>query len=268
MLSRTRVGTGMDTSRLGEAVSRPGIDPRMWKSLAIAVADSMVDPNGAGVFVDVMLMPSEQMATARVGSEYAGSGWGLYAPIYEDDELEVSIPSGHQAEGLIVSKRLWSAADSPPTQAMNEPKDLLLVVQKDSNFRIIMQGGGKLNLGSENPTDAAILGTTFRNQQSQMDQTVAEQLLEAATDLEAANAQLIVAGAALTAGGPQIIMLPSAGVQVSAAGAAITAATAQITEVVLALQEASQAITQFESGDPNNQSYLSETAFVAVKNDD
>jgi len=102
---RARVGTGLDTQRLGQALARPGMDPRVWVTLAYANGESAVDAP-EGVFVDVTLSPSGQVVCARVGTGYAGNSFGAYGKIHKDDELVVVIPNGDPAEGAVVVARL------------------------------------------------------------------------------------------------------------------------------------------------------------------
>lgn len=188
-MNRTRVAGGLDVQRLASAVRGPGIDTRVWISLAIAMGDSNVDltQNKEGVFVDVKLMPSEEDATARVGPVYAGDGFGIFARIRKDDELVVAVPSGDQANGAVVINRLWSAADKPPQEALDNPEDLVVVVEEARSMRITIQkGGGKafidvqddegnvsnqlvvdkdfVNAGSEDPDDRAGLDSKIQDQ--------------------------------------------------------------------------------------------------------
>src|SRR5713226_4453753 len=94
---RSRVGTTPDFYRWGEALRRPGMDTRTWVSIAYVQAVK-VDPVD-GPLADVLLMPSEDQETARIGAIYAGNGWGIYAPLYKDDEVIVSAPSGDPDHG-------------------------------------------------------------------------------------------------------------------------------------------------------------------------
>jgi hypothetical protein len=141
MLRRTRVSSTMDVGRLSQAVSRPGIDPRIWSSLAFVKAVN-VDPDH-GPLVDVQMMPSGGLGTARLATEYSGPGFGLYAPIAVDDEILVEAPSGDPAEGLVVVRRLWSASDPPPQEAIDTPDDVALVVQGGRDLRVHTSGGGE-----------------------------------------------------------------------------------------------------------------------------
>lgn len=159
MLNRTRVSRTMDVGRLAQAVSRPGIDPRIWSSLAIVTAVN-VDPEH-GPLVDVQMIPTNSLGTARVGAEYAGNGFGVYAPIVVDDEVVVEAPSGDPAEGLVVMRRLWSAADPPPVEAVDYPEDLLIHVQDGKTIRIVVSGGGKVLVGGPDADQQMMLGNVW-----------------------------------------------------------------------------------------------------------
>jgi hypothetical protein len=137
-----RINKGIDVSRLARAVSYPGIDPRVWVSLATVTAFH-VDPV-QGVFADVFLMPLGAQATARVGAVYAGNGFGFYAPLKIDDEIIVMAPSGDMDEGLVVVSRLWSAADPPPSEAASSSDEIILHIEDNKVFRIIVGGTGKM----------------------------------------------------------------------------------------------------------------------------
>jgi len=173
MLKKTRVSSTPDFGRIANAVSRPGIDPRIWASLAVVRAVT-VDP-AEGVFADVTLLPSQLESTARLGTEYAGSGFGAYFPLRVGDEVVVSLPSGDPAEGMVISKRVWSPSDPPPQDAINHPADVALTVQPGQSMRFLLSDGGTfavtapttnvvgdVNLGSAAAYDALVKGTTYR----------------------------------------------------------------------------------------------------------
>jgi len=96
------------------------------------------------IFVDVQLHPSEQIETARVGTIYAGDGFGFYTPLHQEDEVLIGAPSGDPDEGLVVIQRLWSPFAVPPPEVVENPEDVTLVVQEGKNVRIIAMGGGDL----------------------------------------------------------------------------------------------------------------------------
>lgn len=167
MRSRTRIASGIDVGALSQAVSRPGIDPRVWVSTAFADSDSVVDADH-GVFVDVTLSPSGHQMTARVVPDYAGHGFGVYSRIHKDDELVIQIPNGDPADGAVVVGRPWSAADPPPSDAVNHPEDVVVVVEKDHSLRITTTGAGQvivtsptIKLGSEQSSEPVPLGNVL-----------------------------------------------------------------------------------------------------------
>ena len=162
-----RAASGIDFNMLSKAMTRPGIDPRSWCSLAIV--QSVVIDEAAGVFCDVLLMPSKRRETARLGAAYAGSGFGFYAPVKVDDEVLVSAPGGDPAQGLVITQRLWSPADVPPAGLEATPEDVVLVVEADKSLRLTVQGGGdvvitaadgKVKLGGEAASQPVALGST------------------------------------------------------------------------------------------------------------
>jgi len=243
-LRRTRIGTTPDMLRVSAAVERPGIDPRIWISIGYAVGESKLDAEH-GDFVEVVLLPSQLELTCRVPQDYAGAQFGSNAGrIHKDDEVLVLIPDGDPAHGGTVIARYWSASDKPPALATSNPKDWVLELEKDLNWRTKLNGAGKayleaetttlqtgkVRLGAEDATEAVILGTSYRNAQAQLD-----------TQVNAALAQLTSAGAQMAAAAP-LLMIPVAGPIMAsplflAASTFITAAAAQMTT----------AFTQFET---------------------
>lgn len=155
MLKNSRVTGTLDTGRLGAALRGPGMDTRIWVSLAIVKAVH-VDAE-EGVFVDVLCVPLRHTGTARLGCEYAGSGFGMYAPLEVDDEVLVEAPSGDPDEGLVVTRRLHSASDPPPSEVVDHPEDVLLVVKPGRTVRIVTSGGGKVKLGGADADDPVAL---------------------------------------------------------------------------------------------------------------
>jgi hypothetical protein len=167
VLKRTRVGTTMDTGRLGAAIGYPGIDPRSWVSLAVVEAVNVSADHGQ--LVDVQLLPSGAHQTARVGAEYARGGAGFYVPIDVDDEVLVEAPDGHPGHGLVVVRRLWSPADPLPAEAVANPADVLLRVLDGLSLRLVVSGAGKmvaaspdLRLGEESAAQSSMRGTAYR----------------------------------------------------------------------------------------------------------
>ena len=161
MSHRSRVLSHLDMMSLSTAVARPGIDPRTWVSLAIVTSDPYVETyeGEQDVFVDIMLMPSKEEETARVGSMYAGNGFGCYFPLKNQDEVLVCAPNGDPDEGLVVMQRLWSPSDPPPAIAASNPQDPAIVVEPERTLRIGASGtDGKVVVTTE-ADSSLLLGT-------------------------------------------------------------------------------------------------------------
>lgn len=228
---RGRVGTTIDIGRLSAAVSRPGIDPRVWCSLAEAVGESVVDPE-YGEFVDVQLLPTGEQFTARVPAPYAGDGFGLHAGrIHAHDELVVLVPLGDPAEGAVVVARLWNAADKPAQQTVDTPDEIQLLAESDNNVRVRAAGAGGLflesteavRIGAEDATEQLVLGTTFRQKQATLDTDAQTQL----GNISTASAAISAAATALAgAGGTPAAVVAFAGVLGTQTTAIATAAAA------------------------------------------
>lgn len=167
---RRQIGGRPDVGRIAEAVSRPGIDPRIWCSLC-AVDKVVIDDDG--MFADVHILSTAtidddgnaiaQKETVRVAPSYAGDGFGLYMPIQEGDEVVVVWPDGNPDHGGILVSRLWSASDPPPGTAKDNANDVLLMAKKDINVRIVTQGGGNVVLKVED--GKVLLGDESGNEQ-------------------------------------------------------------------------------------------------------
>jgi hypothetical protein len=161
-------GQLLDTRRFGAAVGFPGIDPRHWISLAIVTAVE-IDPV-EGPFVACTLLPSQQQVSARVGSGYAGGGFGDWCPIRVDDEVLIEAPDGEAQGGYIVTARLWSPADAPPELMVSNPNDRLIQALDGQNVRVVATGAGAVNLdapavnlGSDEASQEVPLGNNLIN---------------------------------------------------------------------------------------------------------
>lgn len=146
--------SAIDTGRLGQAVKFPGIDPRLWLTLAV-VRELGVDPEH-GVFADISLIPSGDKETALVGSAYTGNGYGAWAPLQADDLVLVAIPRGDPAMGPIIICRLWSGSDRPPAElgASNgddPPTNPVVVVGPGQTLKVICRPGATVEVTSDTP---------------------------------------------------------------------------------------------------------------------
>lgn len=265
MPRRSRVSSTIDMGRLSAAVSRPGIDPRVWCSYAYAMSDSVIDADH-GHFVDVKLLPTKLQVTVRVPQQYAGGGFGNhYGVIHKDDELVVLFPDGDPASGGFAVMRAWNAADKPPELWNANPSDVGCVIEQDLNYRVLLTGTGEflvesaqkaelraptvvahadhVFLGAETATDALILGTTYRAQEFAMNTAV----LAGLGTIAAAGAQISAAAALhiIPIVGPMI-----ASPLLAAAGASLTAGAGAMTT----------AISTFDTGPTAYLSGVSKTA--------
>ena len=221
-----RKSTSPDVGRLSSGLARPGMDTRIWSSLAYAEDDSAALKDG--VFVTVILLPTQERMTARVPAMYAGNGFGFYAKIYANDELVVEVPRGEPAEGPVVAHRLWNKRHAPPGQAQSNPEDVMLVVQQDKHLRLITSGTGKasvasddtvtliapkVRLGAESAIEPLILGNTYQTAEVQF----LTQLATAAGMISSAGAIMVMPIVGAIIAGPMLA---------SAAGTILAACTA------------------------------------------
>lgn len=130
----------MDTSRAGEALSRPGMDPRPWASLAVVTAVNVTD---GGTICDVTTLTGIE-ETASYTPVYGGSGYGLSAPIEVGSMVLISIPEGEFATGARVIAHVWDHGSPPPALAVEHPEDMVLVVRPGKSLRILVAGGGNV----------------------------------------------------------------------------------------------------------------------------
>lgn len=281
MLKRSRIGTGVDTQRFGQALARPGMDPRVWISLAYANDESVVDPP-EGVFVDVTLAPSGQVVTARVSAPYAGAHFGRYAKIHKDDELLVGLPNGDPAEGTIVLARLWSKADQPPDDASQNGDEVVDAIEPDKPYRLRTSGSGKIEvdaeakvtvksgdtiilecdkvrLGEEGASEQLVMGTTYRAKEQTLDTSLATQFAQIAAAFSAIQTAMIAYNSAMQPASDKVL-IPPAGKAIGVATLTmVTAVNAACVTGNTAALAAQTAINTFEASAPQYLSNVSKT---------
>jgi len=155
---RSGISRTPDVVRMSEALSRPGIDPRIWAAEALVRAVH-VDPEH-GVLVDVTILPDGIEETARLAPIYAGSGWGLHLPVKVDDTVLVVAPHGNSDYGLEVVARRWEKADPPPASVAQYPDDVVLHVEPGRSLRVVVTGAGVVEFGGAGltPMDGVVTG--------------------------------------------------------------------------------------------------------------
>lgn len=127
----------MDSALLARLVQGPGIDTRVWISLA-AVRTPVMDTE-EGPFAAVTLLPSELDLNVMCGAPYAGPGFGAYFPLEEGDTVLVGVPNGDWNLGPVVIARLWGKAEAPPSEAVSAPHDAAIVGGPGRNIVIRTQ---------------------------------------------------------------------------------------------------------------------------------
>jgi len=168
---RARIGPDINLPDLASALSSPRIDTRLWCSYA-RVVSPWLDPKH-GYLADVVLLPSEETDTVRVGTLAATAGFFVYAPLWKNDLVLVVYPEGVTSEGgVIVGKPAWLEADPPPQDVLDNPQDLVVFARPGANARLTVAGNadiilkvdsGKVFLGDESGTEPVALGTTLKN---------------------------------------------------------------------------------------------------------
>jgi len=152
MAARSK-GRSVNTQLLGRALARPGMDTRCWVCEAVVEAFHLTDE---GAFADVIIIPSGEPETVRVGSFYAGPGFGFYAPLEKDDEVLISFPDADPDQGGVIVARMWSASDAPSATATDNDADVSIHIKDGTNLRIAVTGGGKILMGEAGEATKAV----------------------------------------------------------------------------------------------------------------
>lgn len=134
------IRSSVDAGRLSALAARPGIDPRVWLTLA-TVTDIGFDPN-EGIFVDVKYQPGGEPETAYLGSGFIGNGFGSHAPVKIDDTVLVAIPMGDPGNGPIIIARFWNSGDPPPAEISGMLTDLYLRAEPGQKIYVRTSGSG------------------------------------------------------------------------------------------------------------------------------
>lgn len=247
MMGRSRVSSTLDIGRLGAALARPGMDPRVTCSLAYAVGESNVSDQGH--FVDVLLAPSGIALTCQVAEKYEGPSFGDYAPIHLNDELFVAFPDGDMNHGGVVLGRLYSVADPPPQAVLDNPGDSAKVMESGKTYRLVVSGGGKILLADANASQSFVLGDDFRNAESSKDSDLQGAFTDGQVAMDLAASQFLL-GAILNA-------VPIVGGALALPMFTVVASTA-FANMAIAQTTAMTAIETYETTASSSQNFLSE----------
>jgi hypothetical protein len=144
----------IDPSAISALASRPGIDPRVWNTMATVTEVGYIP--GQGVFVDVRIEPHGEPETAFVGIPYAGGGFGSWYPIEVGDLVLVAYPHGDSGYGPVVIARYWSGGDPPPAAtdldwavkaaAEEPPADVVIRVKPGSHYKLRGAAGSNIDI--------------------------------------------------------------------------------------------------------------------------
>lgn len=145
------IRTNVDIRRLANAVSYPGIDPRIWCSWA--VVNQLGFDSKQGIFADVTLVPSGEPETVYIGASYAGGSFGEWEGVSKDDTVLLLFPNGDPNQGGVLVSRTWNGGDLPPAEVQDvldstsPTTDRVTVVRPGSDWRVYTSQGGTIKMG-------------------------------------------------------------------------------------------------------------------------
>jgi hypothetical protein len=171
-----------DIAKIAAALERPGIDPRKFVDMAIVTA---VAVGSDGVHADIETV-NNLPETVALAPPYSGSGFGLYLPVDVDDAVVIGMPDGQFNLGGRIIGRTWDTGTPPPSEAVDHPEDVALVVKPGQTIRIIVSGGGnivieardggQIRLGNESAAQKALLGDELLSRLGDLISTIATQV--------------------------------------------------------------------------------------------
>lgn len=144
----------INPTTLSHLLARPGIDTRVW--LTLAIVEEVVCDRDEGIFATVTYIPEGTEETARVGTCYTHDQAGVYWPIEEGDTVLVAVPMGDAGYGPIIISRLFSADNRPQDEAASTgatvgaaSTDASIRLQPGSSLKIRTEDTGQINIKSE-----------------------------------------------------------------------------------------------------------------------
>jgi hypothetical protein len=142
----------VDSSALSAIASRPGVDTRVWLSLAI-VKEIGFDAEH-GNFVDVAMIPDGTAETCLLGTPYAGAQFGDHCPLEVDDVVLMAVPMGDPAQGPIIICRAHNKADPP--HADFEGSNRVIRAKAGSNIKLVVSEGATVQIYAESGSTVRI----------------------------------------------------------------------------------------------------------------
>lgn len=170
--------SGVDSSDMARMTARPGMDTRVWLTLAVITELSFDAEHG--IFADVQFQPGGDPETALLGGPYAGGEFGMYCPVAVGDTVLVALPMGDPGNGPVIIARMWSAADKPSAdfgagevpsenvvlRAAPSKKllirtsagggDIDLTIEGDGNFNLTLEGNGNVAIDARGTGNVVI----------------------------------------------------------------------------------------------------------------
>ena len=152
----------IDVGSLSVAVSRPGIDPRIW--LCYAEVTALGYDKDVGIFADIQLQDGTY-ETALVGAPYTADEAGLFCPLAVGDSVLVAMAMGDPNHGPVIISQVWNKQQKPapemsltgdgkgdePTQNVVwriRQKNKLQIFTKDGALELTAEGSGGVTIKS------------------------------------------------------------------------------------------------------------------------
>ena len=202
--------SAVDTSRLGEAIKRPGIDPRVWLTLAVVKAVSF--DSEEGIFVDVQFLPDGHEETCILGSPYSSDSAGFYFPVEVDDVVIVAVPNGDTGAGPVIVSQLWNKTQKPSSEmgSGTEPSPDVTLRLRSGRKCLIVASDSEITIKGEGSTKVIIQAASNVDISSQADVNVSAQ-----------NANIVASGTAVVQA-PVVKLGPSPASPVGRVGDAVS----------------------------------------------
>jgi hypothetical protein len=188
----TRITGSIDVAALRESIASPGMDGRYWCSRGtVGTVDDQGEENFAdplsvwigpeGVECDVILQPLGIRVTALWGE---GGDVSDISPIRPGDQVLVEFPDGNLMGGRITGIIHSRSAKQPMksgTPIFDNQRRLIYArsvpidIRASTKAQVLMEQDGtvtaaanRINLGNHDVTEQVVLGTSYRQAENQM----------------------------------------------------------------------------------------------------
>ncbi len=115
--------------------------PEIFSSYAL-IDEVIIEEDKSGVDLNLTLQPSGKKASARLGWDYVGNGFGLFVLPEIGDEVLVIFADGDITQGVVV-KRLSNRIDQVPEGISAEK--ILIVTKQEHDVEVTVAGSVTLN---------------------------------------------------------------------------------------------------------------------------